>query len=493
MTSSTLTLLLCAVLLLVIAVTGFFAHSPGFVQWIAGLYVLTASLFLISSILSSKRAGIDYMMNFFFLFFIAIPAQAQITTGLFPWSAQFTYHELGQAYSLIAISHLSYVIGLSWGETQKCKSSQAPSTIITPYNDALIHNNDLLLAKWGIGVAILAVLFAGAAGPSNLLTPRISDKEATEGLRVQFTFICRSLCLLGFIMMLLLARFAESSTLRRKMAIVAMLFLPAFLLIHYPPALARFMLFGVLIALSCVLLNYQRPIIKAASFIASVFVLFLVFPIVKIIGANGSLTDLFDAMQIRTIHIIMIGVDFDAFMQIASTVQYYQLPYTDIRWANNFIGTALFFIPRSIWPSKPIHSGDIVSSELGFWYNNVSSPLHAEALLGFGLIGPALVFLCLGILVVKLEYGANKFGSTYTKSATFLAYILAMSFSTILMRGALNAVAAQIMVGFYVCWSIHRAMRQQAQLDTMPQSGAFHHARIPTASTNLSMSKPSSE
>ena len=109
--------------------------------------------------------------------------------------------------------------------------------------------------------------------------------------------------------------------------------------------------------------------------------LFTVFPVIKLIAAEGATFDkLIESIQRVSPSRYLLNVDFDGFMQITSTIQY--LESEPIRWGNNFLGVVLFFVPRGLWEGKPIDTGVIVSEGLGYWYNNVASPLPAEALMG---------------------------------------------------------------------------------------------------------------
>ena len=216
------------------------------------------------------------------------------------------------------------------------------------------------------------------------------------------------------------------------------------------------------------MLDYRRPAVKLVTFLISVVTLFMVFPMIKLLGQEGTqITDVLNALGFRSLSVALLNVDFDAFMQAASTIQYFSQHETDLRWGNNFLGMALFFIPRALWPDKPLPTGRIVSEELGYWYTNVASPLPAETLLGFGLLGPLLVFFALGLVVTRLERPAMYFGSAASLSPAFFAYVLGMSFAVILLRGSLNAVAAQIMTGFYMSALMSWALTRSRQINSI--------------------------
>ena len=82
--------------------------------------------------------------------------------------------------------------------------------------------------------------------------------------------------------------------------------------------------------------------------------------------------------------------------------------YTDefgITWGRQMLGALLFFVPRAIWPNKPIGTGHmaIIALEQNE-FTNVSAPLVAEGFVNFGIVGVILFGIALGALVYVLDY-----------------------------------------------------------------------------------------
>lgn len=78
-------------------------------------------------------------------------------------------------------------------------------------------------------------------------------------------------------------------------------------------------------------------------------------------------------------------VDFDAFTLVARSVRYVR--ENGITWGKQLINIILFFIPRSIWESKPITTNVLIASSQNQTFTNLSCPLPAEAYVNFGWIG----------------------------------------------------------------------------------------------------------
>jgi hypothetical protein len=71
-------------------------------------------------------------------------------------------------------------------------------------------------------------------------------------------------------------------------------------------------------------------------------------------------------------------------------------------------GTALFFVPRTVWTGKPHDPGTRVGEWMGMPYPNLSSPLWAELWLDFGPLGMGLGFAAVG-------YGAARADRRYVR------------------------------------------------------------------------------
>jgi hypothetical protein len=248
-------------------------------------------------------------------------------------------------------------------------------------------------------------------------------------------------------MLIFLIKYTEDLSLKQKNIYAIVFFIPLFLIINYFPALPRFVLFGLLLSISTAFINYFQPRNKAIMAMASVFILLVIFPAIKSLGGGEiSWSSFMDRLDLEVIAAYLLRVDFDSFMQIASTLEYYMEDVGPILYGNNFIGVVLFFIPRALWFSKPESTGMLVSEELGYSYFNVSSPLPAEALMAFGLLGPAFVFAVLGVVVTKIE--SELFRSNFESASSYFFYALLTGFIVIILRGSLNAVAPMFATGF---------------------------------------------
>ncbi|PIW06326.1 MAG: hypothetical protein COW40_00125 [Cytophagales bacterium CG17_big_fil_post_rev_8_21_14_2_50_40_13] len=64
-----------------------------------------------------------------------------------------------------------------------------------------------------------------------------------------------------------------------------------------------------------------------------------------------------------------------------------------------FLGALLFFVPRSVWPEKPIGSGAQLANDLNYEFANISMPYMAEGYVSFGVAGVILLMILMGFIV----------------------------------------------------------------------------------------------
>ncbi len=96
-------------------------------------------------------------------------------------------------------------------------------------------------------------------------------------------------------------------------------------------------------------------------------------------------------------------LNYDAFSNISATIEYVSI--NGLSYGYQLLSGLLFFIPRSIWTSKPNSSGELIGDYVidsyGFSFNNLSNPLVSEGYLNFGILGIILMAIVLAYFIVK--------------------------------------------------------------------------------------------
>ena len=415
------------------------------------LFLAAALAVYVSVLLDDRRGGVSLMVSFFYLFLLALPAYVQIGSSTFPWPSHYESSQINGGLAVVSLSQLAYLVGESFA-TAREKGVTHP-----PLRNTMSPPDYRRVVGW---LAFLVALIAMYVGGHLLFLTRAERGavlSSVPGFKIQMLYVGQSLSLFAALTYVYLFRFDHES--RRRMGFMVMGPVVAILLLvlNYPPGLSRFQLLGSLLALLAVASSFFRRSWKVAFGLASPFFLFFVFPAIKALGSGGTV-DIMSLLN-RNVSEYILRVDFDGFQQIVNSIIYLgNAPY---RWGMNFIGAALFWVPRAIWPGKPLDSGYLVSSALGYHYTNVSNPLPSEAYLSFGWLGVLVVFFLLGWLVTATEARARAAQASQGLFRETILYALMMGFVVIVMRGALNGVAPLFATGFVASFVVALASRHR--------------------------------
>ncbi len=127
-----------------------------------------------------------------------------------------------------------------------------------------------------------------------------------------------------------------------------------------------------------------------------------------------------------------------------------------ITYGTQLIGVLLFFVPRAIWPEKPIGSGHYVADIQGA-FSNVSMPFWGEGFINFGYIGIILftIFLALFTSYSDKKYWlSTRLKKTNANQGYYL--ILVGSLIFILRGDLLSSIAyttGALLIYFLICKS----------------------------------------
>jgi hypothetical protein len=93
--------------------------------------------------------------------------------------------------------------------------------------------------------------------------------------------------------------------------------------------------------------------------------------------------------------------DFDGFQQVINTIDYVRDEGFGL---GRYVLSALFFfVPRSLWSGKATPSAIDVAEHRGYWFTNLSTPVHAEFYLEFGIVGVLVFAWLLGRLMASTD------------------------------------------------------------------------------------------
>ncbi|WP_153638089.1 O-antigen polysaccharide polymerase Wzy [Prolixibacter sp. NT017] len=127
---------------------------------------------------------------------------------------------------------------------------------------------------------------------------------------------------------------------------------------------------------------------------------------------------------------MFLSGDFDAFQNFM-----YVVKYNIITFGHQLAGVLLFWVPRSIWPSKPIGSGFYIADLLNLQFNNISMPFFGEAYINFGFLGLIIFASTIGY---TLAYVDKYYTNNYKKNNLFnIFYFVLFGLLFYMQRGDL--------------------------------------------------------
>lgn len=219
---------------------------------------------------------------------------------------------------------------------------------------------------------------------------------------------------------------------RDRIAEIVLLFL--MLLTNSPTGMARFAVAAFYIPL---VFLYSKSVRRPYNFaILMIFGIVVVFPLLDIfryIGEGGRIGFGIDLMMFASGH-------FDSYQMFMRVVA--EDFITDGR---QLLGALLFFVPRSIWPSKPIGSGYVIAYEYNYGLDNLSMNFFGEGYINFGLIGVIIFTLIIAYINANMD---RRMWLGERKSPLFtMVFFISMGMEFAIMRGALMNIMP-ILIGY---------------------------------------------
>lgn len=219
------------------------------------------------------------------------------------------------------------------------------------------------------------------------------------------------------------------------------------LLVNFPTATARFWMAAVYIGL---LLMLKRKFKNKLIFKILIYgSLIYIFPLVNAFRNSSFLEVISNGIVIPdTSQAFTLG-DFDAFSMLARSIIY--VDNVGSTFGHQLLGNLLFFIPRSIWPLKPVGSGVVIAEYFGWDFTNVSCPYIAEGYINFGLIGVIIFSIVLAIITKNADKKFEFVINNNEKKCTFIEIVYAFSvgFLFFILRGDLLS-SLSYYIGFVI-------------------------------------------
>ena len=360
--------------------------------------------------------------------FLGLAALAQMRSGTYPGTTPDLDTSLNATtMAVIGVGAAAFALGLALGPGQRRASTRPPPRM----------SNHRLLAFTALALLVSA-WYASRLGIGTLFTTR-AERTALEG--VVFGDATVRAVIKAAATLPLVVAFSGLVRLRRQRAqegrggpvLLTGLVLVVMAVVISPVSSPRY-LFGTAALAVVVALGATATTARTRWFALLLAAgLVLVFPYADATRRPGPGAEVSGPAQ------ALSSSDFDAFDQVNNAVAYVQDEGTTR--GGQALGAALFWVPRSIWESKPQDTGVLLADFREYTFSNLSAPLWAELFINGSWPVLIIGMAALGALVRRLDGDPV----TGARSRGVLADIMPFYF-IIMLRGSL----LQSMAGFAV-------------------------------------------
>lgn len=254
--------------------------------------------------------------------------------------------------------------------------------------------------------------------------------------------------LIGIGAMAQLRKYANNRRIRWVFSILAVVSSAVLLMIVNPIASARYTFGTVAFALVVYLGALETERRRRWLMLSTILSLLFLFPL-----ADAFRNKVVDFGRSGFFDEYLSNADYDAFWQIANALDYWLGGNVVILY--QVLGSLLFWVPRALWPNKPMDTGTLLAQYRGYSFENLSAPMWAELLVNGGLVAVVVGFAALGWWLRRLDGGLRAAfrsgGTAAIVGAVFPVYM------TILMRGSLLQATGSVAVGIACLLFIRKA------------------------------------
>lgn len=385
----------------------------------------------------------------FIFFFCSIAPIMQLSSGGFPWNYKVSSLELFYTLILLIAWLVIYEVSYHMKSLFKLKINYMFDFSFSK-RDGIFP--DIILTLITICALLLCIKYYGFL---NLFSRKIGAYNVTyndgKGIPLLMGHVVRNfpLCICSIEIM----RY-------RKFNLFVCISLICTILTKFPTGIGRFNLAVAYIGLLIIAFPSFFKKRKRFEIILSIGILYF-FPLINIFR-YVSLDEITISRILNSfegIGSIFSSGDFDAFSIYVMTVENIDKNGPVF---GAILGTLLFFIPRSIWPGKPVGSGTYIARMQGLEFDNLSCPIWAEGYLNGGVIGFIFTAIIFSRIVRNLD---NCYWNKNTKKDEdnrfiCLIYPFLLGYFFTMCRGALISCFAYT-IGFvctaFLCFLIsHR-------------------------------------
>ena len=429
------------------------AESPNPIHpaWIASCMATVVAGARLSWVVGSRlRRPYEMATWLFFYLFLGVSPMAQLRTGVTPATTpNLEYDYAWTAGWIVLWAEIALITGSTLRRNADLRLDLRRPSRYPSQRRANLVSFVILAAALGY-IAII--------GPAALFTSRIARNEIAamaindEVLRLLYG----ALVTLGLLVVVLTQlQIRRERVLRGERGGVPMLLVSCtvtLLLIVNPFSSPRYIVGVVYLSLLAMYGAYTSVRRFRALTLATLAGFVVVFPLL-----DSFRYDRTAAIEFIDPIAALTSADFDGFSQIINTVQY--VHELGITWGGQLLGVLLFWVPRSIWPQKPVDTGILLAEARGYGFTNLSAPLPAELYINGGWAIVIVGMVWFGLSVRRWD-ALNEGYLRLNGVPTVLGCIVPFYF-LLLLRGSLLQAASNLAVIIVTWWFVSAGTRSK--------------------------------
>lgn len=402
--------------------------------WWLGCVVLIVAGARFSWLMGSGQARLmEFSFWTFTYVFMGLAPLVQLRTEHYPGTTSGIDQDLNELTMLVILAGvLAAIAGLCIPWVKQSESS---------HPERLNDNRIIVLATFALVINATYILLLG---PSVFFESRAAltlarDALTTNPIVNSLISASATVPLLVSFLTLLAARRRAAGGSRVKFTVLAVCTANAALFTVNPIGSARYMFGTFVLAMLAGLGAYATP--TRVRTVAFAFLLGLVgvFPIADAFRRTATAT--ISAADIDPLIALTTG-DFDAFAQVNNTVLY--VSEVGLTWGRQAVGVVLFWVPRDIWPTKPMDTGVLLAQFRGYQFDNLSAPLWAEFYINFGIAGVIIGMFALGVWMHRSD--RRTVSLVESRQAPPIVALILPFYLIMLLRGSLLQAMAFLTV-----------------------------------------------
>lgn len=344
------------------------------------LHIFTSIRIVSYSTYAIKNIGPICFYLFIYLWIIVVPSM-QMYYEEWPWDIFLPIDAHIYTFLMVAVSIVAFETGWSVGR----RTRETRFLLVVP-------NSTMFYAAFFL-YSILFVYFIIKIGDlSILLGARVNAykdvaNNSTERLVADALFRTPIVVLSLVLFSLHLSKMHHNFPFFWPLTAVCLAMLT---ISNFPTAQPRGRIGAIIIAFMVIWFIHKRP--RLVNWFPTIVAtgLLVVFPLLARTRRHVDL----QALNWDDVRRAYFQGSFDAYQMLGIILEHANTH--GLTWGRQLLGAVFFWVPRSLWPDKPIGTGAQVATELGMTFTNLSAPLWAEAYIDFGVLGIVVAFFILG-------------------------------------------------------------------------------------------------